>query len=176
VFLRKAGTIILGTSLVLWALLNLPMRDSETAHLSPTDATAFVMDHSYAADVGRAIEPVFQPLGFDWRTDVAMLGSLSAREVFVSALGQLSAVTNPDNPRAALATMTDAHGRKVFTAPTVIALMVYFMFALQCMSTIAVMYRETNSWRWPAFAFTYMFVLAWVMAFTARSITICLAT
>jgi ferrous iron transport protein B len=176
VFLRKAGTIILGTSLVLWALLNLPMRGSETAHLSPTDTTAFVMDHSYAADIGRAIEPVFQPLGFDWRTDVALLGSLSAREVFVATLGQVSAVTNPDNPREALATMTDANGHKVFTAPTVIALMVYFMFALQCMSTIAVMRRETNSWRWPAFAFTYMFVLAWVLAFTARSIAMGLVT
>jgi ferrous iron transport protein B len=172
VFLRKAGTIILGTSLVLWALLNLPMRGAETAHLSPADATTFVMDHSYAADLGRAIEPVFQPLGFDWRTDVALLGSLSAREVFVSTLGQVSAVTNPDNPREALATMTDDSGHKVFTAPTVIALMVYFMFALQCMSTIAVMRRETNSWRWPAFAFSYMFVLAWVMAFAARSIAV----
>jgi ferrous iron transport protein B len=174
-FLRKAGTIILGTSLVLWALLNLPMRDSETTHLSPADATAFVMDHSYAADIGRAIEPVFQPLGFDWRTDVALLGSLSAREVFVSTLGQLSAATNPNNPAEALATMTDDHGRKVFTAPTVIALMMYFMFALQCMSTIAVMRRETNSWRWPAFAFSYMFVLAWVVAFAARSIAMVLA-
>jgi ferrous iron transport protein B len=170
VFLRKAGTIILGTSLVLWALLNLPMRGSETAHLSPTDAAAFVMDHSYAGNIGRAIEPVFQPLGFDWRTDVALVGSLSAREVFVSTLGQVSAVTNPDNPREALATMTNDHGHKVFNAPTVIALMVYFMFALQCMSTIAVMRRETNSWRWPALAFSYMFVLAWVMAFAARSI------
>jgi ferrous iron transport protein B len=175
VFLRKAGTIILGTSLVLWALLNLPLRGSETAHLSPTDATAFVMDHSYAADVGRAIEPVFQPLGFDWRTDVALLGSLSAREVFVSTLGQVSAVTNPDDPGKALAAITDDHGHKVFTAPTVIALMVYFMFALQCMSTIAVMRRETNSWRWPAFAFSYMFILAWMMAFAARAIAIGLA-
>jgi ferrous iron transport protein B len=170
VFLRKAGTIILGTSLVLWALLNLPMR--ETAHLSPTDATAYVMEHSYAADVGRTIEPVFQPLGFDWRTDVALVGSLSAREVFVSTLGQVSAATNPDNPREALANMTDDHGHKVFSAPTVIALMVYFMFALQCMSTIAVMRRETNSWRWPAFAFSYLFALAWVMAFAARSIAL----
>ena len=134
-FLRKAGTIILGTSLVLWALLNLPLREAETRGLSPTDAGAYVMNHSYAADVGRAIEPVFRPLGFDWRTDVALVGSLSAREVFVSTLGQVSAATDPANPRQALATMTDDHGHRVFTAPTVIALMTYFMFALQCMST-----------------------------------------
>ncbi len=172
VFLRKAGTIILGTSLVLWALLNLPLREAETRGLSRTDSTAYVMNHSYAADVGRAIAPVFQPLGFDWRTDVALVGSLSAREVFVSTLGQVAAAENPANPRSALATMTDDHGHRVFTAPTVIALMTYFMFALQCMSTIAVMRRETNSWRWPAFAFSYMFALAWVMAFAARSIAV----
>ncbi len=172
VFLRKAGTIILGTSLVLWALLNLPLREAETRSLPPVETGAYVMNHSYAADVGKAIAPVFAPLGFDWRTDVALVGSLSAREVFVSTLGQVSAATNPANPRQALATMTDDHGHRVFTAPTVIALMTYFMFALQCMSTIAVMRRETNSWRWPAFAFSYMFVLAWVMAFAARTIAI----
>jgi ferrous iron transport protein B len=172
VFLRKAGTIILGTSLVLWALLNLPLREAETNGLSPADAGAYVMNHSYAADVGKAIEPVFTPLGFDWRTDVALVGSLSAREVFVSTLGQVSAATDPANPRQALAAMTDEQGHRVFTAPTVIALMTYFMFALQCMSTVAVMRRETNSWRWPAFAFSYMFVLAWVMALAARTIAI----
>jgi ferrous iron transport protein B len=171
-FLRKAGTIILGTSLVLWALLNLPAREAETTGLSPTDATAYVMNHSYAADIGKAVEPMFAPLGFDWRTDIALVGSLSAREVFVSTLGQVSAATNPEDPQRALAAMTDDHGRRVFTAPTVIALLTYFMFALQCMSTIAVMRRETNSWRWPAFAFGYMFVLAWAMAFVARSIAI----
>ncbi|BBY05261.1 ferrous iron transporter B [Mycobacterium noviomagense] len=171
-FLRKAGTIILAVSLVLWALLNLPTRDAETAHMSPTDATAYVMSHSYAADVGKAIEPVFKPLGFDWHIDIALVGALSAREVFVSTLGQVSAATNPADPGEALATMTDDHGHKVFTGPTVIALLVYFMFALQCMSTVVVMRRETNSWRWPGLAFGYMFVLAWVMAFAARSIAV----
>jgi ferrous iron transport protein B len=172
VFLRKAGTIILATSLVLWALLNLPIRETQTRELSATDATAYVMNHSYAADVGRAVAPVFAPLGFDWRTDIALVGSLSAREVFVSTLGQVSAAQNPEHPRAALASLTDEHGHRVFTAPTVIALMTYFVFALQCMSTIAVMRRETNSWRWPGFAFSYMFVLAWVMAFAARMIAV----
>jgi ferrous iron transport protein B len=171
-FLRKAGTIILGTSLVLWVLLNLPARQAETAHMSATETTSFVMDHSYAADVGKAIGPVFKPLGFDWRLNVALLGSTSAREVFVSTLGQVSAAANPDDPHEALVTMTDDDGHKVFTTPTVIALMAYFVFALQCMSTVAVMRRETNSWRWPAFAWSYMFVLAWVMAFAARSVAI----
>jgi ferrous iron transport protein B len=172
VFLRKAGTIILGTSLVLWVLLSLPAREAETAHMSATAATSFVMDHSYAADVGKAIGPVFKPLGFDWHVNVALLGSFSAREVFVSTLGQVSAATNPEDPLEALFAMTDDDGHKVFTAPTVIALMAYFVYALQCMSTVAVMRRETNSWRWPAFAWCYMFVLAWAAAFAARSIAI----
>jgi len=172
VFLRKAGTIILAVSLALWALLNLPARSAETAGMSATDATAYVMDHSYAADVGKAVEPVFRPLGFDWRIDVALVGSLSAREVFVSTLGQISAATDPEKPGDALTALTDDHGKKVFTAPTVIALLAYFMFALQCMSTIVVMHRETNSWRWPALAFTYLFALAWLMAFAARSVAL----
>lgn len=172
IFLRKAGTVILATSLVLWALMNLPARESETAQLTPAEANTYVLDHSYAAGIGRAIEPVFAPLGFDWRTDVALVGSLAAREVFVSTLGQVSAATNPTAPHQTLASLTDEQGRRVFTAPTVIALLVYFMFALQCMSTVAVMRRETNSWRWPAFAFGYMFVLAWLMAFAARMIAI----
>ncbi|UMB67565.1 ferrous iron transporter B [Mycobacterium paraterrae] len=176
VFLRKAGTIILATSLVLWALLNLPVREAQTRGMSTTDATAYVMNHSFAADVGRAVEPVFAPLGFDWRTDIALVGSLSAREVFVSTLGQVAAATDPESPQDALAALTDDHGDRIFTAPTVIALMVYFMFALQCMSTIAVMRRETNTWRWPAFAFSYMFVLAWTMAFAARWVATGLGT
>lgn len=171
-FLRKAGTIILGTSLLLWVLLNLPAREDETAQMAPPQAAAYVIDHSYAADLGKAVAPVFAPLGFDWRTNIALLGSLSAREVFVSTLGQVAAATNPDDPREALATMTDDAGHRVFTAPTVIALLAYFVYALQCMSTVAVMRRETNSWRWPAVAFSYMFVLAWTMAFTARAIAI----
>jgi ferrous iron transport protein B len=175
-FLRKAGTIILATSVVLWALLNLPTRHAETAGLPATRATAYVMDHSYAADVGKAIEPLFEPLGFDWHINVALLGSMSAREVFVSTLGQVAAATNLANPHDALAAMTDDHGHRVFTAATVIALLAYFMFALQCMSTVAVMRRETNSWRWPAFSFGYMFALAWIMAFVARWIAIAACT
>ncbi|HEV7582213.1 MAG TPA: ferrous iron transporter B, partial [Mycobacterium sp.] len=171
-FLRKAGTIILGTSIVLWVLLNLPPREADTAKMSPTEATAYVMDHSWAADVGKAIGPVFKPLGFDWHVNIALLGSMSAREVFVSTLGQVAAAESPDDPHEALVSLTDDDGHKVFTAPTVIALMAYFVFALQCMSTVAVMRRETNSWRWPAFAWSYMFVLAWGMAFAARSVAI----
>ncbi len=174
-FLRKVARVIFVTTMLLWVLLNFPVRSAETAGLSPAAATAYTVEHSYGAQVGRALEPVFAPLGFDWRIDVGLLGSLSAREVFVSTLGQVSAAESPDDPRRALEQATYDHGpregERVFTAPTVAALLVFFVYALQCMSTIATMRRETNSWRWPAVAVGYMFVLAWTLAFAARHLT-----
>ncbi|MGN6131555.1 MAG: ferrous iron transporter B [Nocardioidaceae bacterium] len=175
-FLRKVAKIIFATTLVLWVLLNFPVRSAETADLPPAAATSYTVEHSYGAQIGRAIEPVFAPLGFDWRIDVGILGSLSAREVFVSTLGQVSSAENPDNPHQALERATYDHGpregQRVFTAATVAALLVFFVYALQCMSTVAVMRRETNSWRWPATALGYMFVLAWTLAFAARHLTL----
>ena len=141
---------------------------------SDAAVSAYTLDQSYAADVGRFVEPVFAPLGFDWRIDVGVVASLSAREVFVATLGQVAAAENPEDPAAALAQMTVTDGPRagepLFTPPTIAALLVFFLYALQCTSTIGVMRRETGSWKWPAIAFGYMFVLAWVMAFAARSV------
>ncbi len=178
-FLAKVGRIILVVTLVLWLLLNLPARSP--AHLAAAGvdsqdraaASSYVLDHSYAAAVGRAVEPVFAPLGFDWRIDIGIVASLSAREVFVATLGQVAAADNPDSPRATLERMrTDVggHDRPLFDAPTIAALLTFFLFALQCMSTIAVMRRETGTWRWPGIAFGYMFVLAWGMAFVVHAV------
>ena len=118
--------------------------------------------------------PVFEPLGFDWRINVGILASLSAREVFVATLGQVAAATDPEAPTAALSTMTRSEGEnagaRLFDAPTTAALLVFFLYALQCMSTVGVLRRETGTWRWPAIAFTYMFVLAWTMAFLTRHV------
>ena len=179
-FLRKVTSIILGTTIVLWALLNLPMRsesDLTAAGVDPTDNTAvsaYVIDHSYAAAAGRAVEPVFAPLGFDWRINIGIISSLAAREVFVATIGQVAAAENPEEPTAALRAMTvqdgPEAGRKLFDAPTIAALLVFFMYALQCMSTVAVLRRESGSWKWPAIAFTYMFTLAWLMAFATRTV------
>ena len=183
-FLRKVTTIILATTVVLWALLNLPLRgDAEmaAAGVDTTDDTAvsaYIVDHSYAASVGKAVEPVFEPLGFDWRINIGILSSLAAREVFVATLGQVAAATDPEEPAAALREMRVQHGpgnpdgagRTLFDAPTIAALLVFFMYALQCMSTIGVMRRESGSWKWPLLAFSYMFVLAWVLALAARTI------
>jgi ferrous iron transport protein B len=175
-FVRKTGTIILAASIVLWALMTFPTRDAETVGMSDTEASSYVLDHSYAATVGKTVEPVFEPLGFDWRVDVGLVGAMAAREVFVATPGQVAAPEDPENPADALADLTwtsgDRTGEPVFTAPTIVALMVYFVYAMQCISTLAVLRRESNSWRWPAIAFVGFGALAWVMAWLARAITI----
>ena len=177
-FLRKVGKIILVTTVVLWLLLNLPARSATELTAAGVDAndttavTAYVVDHSYAAAAGRFVEPVFQPLGFDWRINVGVLASLSAREVFVATLGQVAAAEDPADPSTALQQMTVEDGPRagepLFTAPVLAALLVFFLYALQCMSTVGALRRESGSWRWPAIAFGYMFVVAWGMAFLAR--------
>lgn len=179
-FLVKCGKIIATTSVVLWVLLNFPIQSQaslQAAHVEagdPAAVTAYTVDHSVAADVGKAIEPVFRPLGFDWRINIGIVGSLSARETFVATLGQVSAAEDPEDPGAALSHMTYQDGphtgQKVFTAPTVAALMLFFCYALQCMSTVAIMRRETGTWKWPGIAFGYMLVVAWVMAFLAHTL------
>ncbi len=170
-FLRKAGTIILGTSMLLWILLNVP---SVTAppEFNEQQAASYQLEHSVAGSIGRAVEPVFKPLGFNWEINIALIASLSAREVFVSTLGQIEAAQSDDESSIseALVSATNPDGSPVYPPGTVAALLVFFVFALQCMSTIAVMRRETNSRRWPLFAFSYMFALAWVGGFFANTI------
>ncbi len=174
-FLRKAGTIITGTAIVLWVLLNIPVVTPPLG-LSEPEQASYQMENSIAGNVGKAIEPVFKPLGFNWQIDVALISSLAAREVFVSTLGQISAATSDDDLTTTLQTETyPGTNDKVYTPGTVAAILVFFVFALQCMSTIAVMRRETNSWRWPAFAFGYMFALAWIGGFIAYTLTTAIA-
>ena len=171
-FVRRAGTIILVASVVLWMLLTFP-RSTPLPDLDPQAAAAYSLEHSAAGRVGKAIEPVIAPLGFDWKIGVGQLASLAAREVFVSTLAQIYATEDPDaSLREAIRTDVNPQtGLRVFTPPTVAALLVFFVFALQCTSTIATMARETNSWRWPAFAFGYMLVLAYGFAWLARTVT-----
>jgi ferrous iron transport protein B len=179
-FLSKVGRIILLVTVGLWLLLSLPMHSDaqlRSAGVDPADRTAvsaYEIDHSYAADIGHAIEPVFEPLGFDWRINIGVLGSLSAREVFVATLGQVAAAQDAEQPAEALTHMTYTdgphQGQKLFTPATTAALLVFFLYALQCMSTIGVMRRETGSWKWPTIAFGYMFVLAWGMAFLTHTV------
>jgi len=183
-FLHKAGTIIMLTTIVIWALTTFPMRSNAElakAGIDPSNdvaVAAYTMDHSIAGSIGKAVEPVFEPLGFDWRIDVSLIGSLAAREVSVSTLGQMASATDPEDDvdvSHQLDHWTWTHGpnkgNKVFTPATIVALILFFAYALQCMSTVAIMKRETGGWKWPAVAFGYMFVLAWVMAFIGRLVT-----
>lgn len=179
-FVRKVTTIILATTIILWAALNLPVHSAADMSAAGVDTgddvavSSYVIDNSYAAGLGRAVQPVFEPLGFDWRINVGIVASLSAREVFVATMGQIAAAEEPEEPAAALAAMTVSDGPRagepLFTAPTVAALLMFFVYALQCMSTVGVMWRETGSWRWPAIAFVSMFALAWLMALLARTV------
>lgn len=177
-FLKKMSTVILGATVVMWLLLSLPMPSAQRltdAGVDPADSAAvatYTLEHSAAATVGKAIEPVFEPLGFDWRINIGIISSLTARETFVSTMGQVAAASDPADPGTALARMTVDHGPRagqpLFTAPVVASLMVFFMLALQCMATMAVMRRETGTWKWPLIAWGYMFALAWVVAFLTR--------
>lgn len=169
-FLRKAGTIILATSIALWVLLHVPTVTPPENYPSQ-DVASYQLEHSIAGTIGRAVEPVFAPLGFNWQVNVAVIASLSAREVFVSTLGQIASAEDPDSEASVgerLQQQTNAEGDPLYPPGTVAAILVFFVFALACMSTVAVMRRETNSWRWPAIAFGYMFALAWLGGVTAN--------
>jgi ferrous iron transport protein B len=170
-FLRRAGTIILGVSVALWVLLNVP-RVEAPAGLDPASARRFALEHSLAGTAGRAIEPLIAPLGFDWKIGVGLLASLAAREVIVSTLAQIYAATDEESGlrEAIRADVDPRSGRRVFEPATVAALLVFFVFALQCLSTIAVMRRETNSWRWPAFAFGYLLCIAYAASFATHAL------
>ena len=120
--------------------------------------------------LGHAIEPVIDPLGFDWRVGVGILGAFAAREVFVGTMGIIYSVgedadEESEDLRAKLAAAERPDGSKVFSLATVFSLLVFYIFALQCGATVAVVKRETASWRWPVFLFVYMTALAWVASF-----------
>jgi ferrous iron transport protein B len=170
-FLRRAGTIILAVSVAMWALLTFP-RAEPPPELSPEEAGRFALEHSLAGRAGHAIEPLIEPRGFDWKIGVGLFSSLAAREVIVATLAQIYAASEEATSlREAVRRDVDPRtGRPVFTPAAVAALLVFFVFALQCMSTLAVLRRETNSWRWPAFAFTYLLVIAYGASFITHRI------
>jgi ferrous iron transport protein B len=145
VFLRRAGTVILLVAIVLWILAHLPL-----THGNMPD-----IEHSFAGMIGKAVEPVIKPLGFNWKIGIGLITSLAAREVIVGTLGTIYGIEqqNTHGLQAAL--------RGDLSPAGALSLLVFFAFALQCFSTIAVVKRETGGWRWPIFQFSYMLVLAY---------------
>ena len=125
--------------------------------------------NSYAGRLGRWIEPVIAPLGFDWKIGIGVVGAFAAREVFVSTMGVVFGVGEvEDDTRSLREKMwadTWPDGRRVFTPLVCLSLMVFFALACQCFSTLAVVRRETGNWLWPGFMFAYMTTLAWVASF-----------
>jgi ferrous iron transport protein B len=221
-FLRRAGTVILGINILLWFLATYPksatiekefetkriaiaraVSDEALAHakielaksldpkassvaststnsLTDWDAQSRELEkqeagaklrHSFAGMIGRAIEPIIAPLGFDWKMGIGIVGSFAAREVFVSTMSTVYNVGS-DNSGSGTSSLTKtlreqkhADGTPVYTALTAVTLMVFYVFALQCVSTVAIVRRETNSWKWPIFQWVYMGILAWGFAF-----------
>jgi ferrous iron transport protein B len=168
-FLRRAGTIILLASVALWLLLTFPQVEPPP-EIPDSERAGYALERSAAGRIGKAMEPIVEPLGFDWKIGVGLVASLAAREVIVSTLAQIYAASDEESSlRSSI--RADRHpetGAPIFDPPTVAALLVFFVFALQCTSTLAIMARETNSWRWPAFAFGYMLALAYGFAFLAH--------
>jgi ferrous iron transport protein B len=153
IFMRRAGTVILLVTVVLWVLLHVPF-----AHGQPVP-----MESSVAGTIGRTLEPVIKPLGFNWKIGVGLIASLAAREVIVGTLGEIYGMDPKTNSMGLQQAL-----RGDLTPGGAFALLVFFAFAMQCISTIAVVRRETGGWKWPAFQFTYMSVVAYVGAFIAR--------
>jgi ferrous iron transport protein B len=178
-FLRDVGTVILAVSAVLWALLTVPMpggshasadvtTTAQVAPAQPVQPVQPAIERSIAAHVGQAIEPITRPLGFDWRIDVGLIGSLGARELMVSTLGVIFGIENAgDDPAPLSQRMREAKkadGSPAYSTRTAVALLVFFVFACQCMSTVAAIRRETKTWRWPVFVLAYTYVVAYVAA------------
>jgi ferrous iron transport protein B len=168
VFVREAGTVILACTIALWVLLSFPRAPQPTAPTSVPLQTV-VLEHSWGGRLGQAIEPVLRPLGFDWKIGVGIIGAFAAREVFVSTMGIIYGVGDVNAQatplRERIRAERRADGTPMYTPLVGLSLMIFFALACQCMSTLAVTRRETRSWLWPAFMFTYMTALAWSTSF-----------
>ena len=199
IFLTRAGTIIFTVAVIIWALAYFPrpqaIVDSYSEQRAVAETTlqnaplaqrietlnqqeaAELLESSLLGRSGKFVAPVFAPLGWDWKVSAAVIGGFPAREVVVAILGTIYAVG--DENESALATRLreakHADGSPIFSLPMVIGLLIFYAFALQCVATIAVMYRETNGWRWPVFAWTYMTGLGYVTAMLVYQIGIRLA-
>ncbi|MDF1797807.1 MAG: nucleoside recognition domain-containing protein, partial [Planctomycetota bacterium] len=192
-FVRDAGGVILVCSLAMWVLLTFPREpvlerdfDAERIELVATlegpelEAASSALDEehqgavlaaSYGGRLGHAIEPVIEPLGFDWRMGVGLVGAFAAREVFVSTMGVVYGLGEEQDEesgmlRDRLRAERRPDGTPAYSPLVCLSLLVFFALACQCMTTLAVVYRESGGWRWPVFLFFYTLALAWGASFT----------
>jgi ferrous iron transport protein B len=202
VFIQRAGTVILGINILLWFLATYPkgseiekqfearkaaVQASTTPSATPGEGeklraaalqelakeeAGLKLRHSFAGRLGRAIEPIIAPLGFDWRIGIGIVTSFAAREVFVSTMSTVYNVGQSDSAGESISSLAKIFreqkrpdGSLMYTPLLGVTLMIFYVFALQCVSTVAIVRRETNSWRWPLFQWVYMGLLAWGFAF-----------
>jgi len=185
-FVFEAGKVIVAISIILWVLASygpgnrFAVIDQQFAnpsytqqfspqHLANLKASAR-LENSYAGVLGKSIEPVIKPLGFDWKIGIALITSFAAREVFVGTMATLYSAQGDGSRTASVRDkMAEARnpntGELVFTLPVAFSLMIFYAYAMQCMSTLAVVYRETKSWKWPLIQLVYMTAMAYVASF-----------
>jgi ferrous iron transport protein B len=185
IFVTDAGRVIIVISMILWALSSFgpPNRMklikeeyTQKVRLAPANASALnkeknanLLEHSYAGILGRTIEPAIKPLGYDWKIGIALITSFAAREVFIGTMATLYSVeggksADQQTLRQRMDSAKRADGTKVYTVATGISLMIFYAFAMQCMSTLAIVRRETKSWKWPLIQLIYMTGLAYVLS------------
>jgi ferrous iron transport protein B len=168
IFLKRAGSVIFVVAILVWTLAYFPRMDTDqyasstvvgNTSESANSMAALQMEQSWLGRIGRRIEPVFKPLGWDWRVSSAVVAGFPAREVIVAVMGTIYAVGSDADEQSLSEKLRSAKwpdGRLVFTLPMVLGLLVFYAWCLQCAATLATIRRETNSWRWPVFAWTYM--------------------
>lgn len=178
VFITEAGKIIVAISIVLWFLASFPKvgnAEYEAEARNAETIESYQLRHSFAGTFGKFIEPAIEPLGFDWKIGISLLTSFAAREVMVGTLNTIYSIEESDGENSSLKEklindINPETGKPVFTVATAVSLMIFFALAMQCMSTIAIVKRETNSWKWPTAMFLYMTTLAYLCSFIAFQI------
>lgn len=160
VFLRRAGTIIFSAMIVLWVLASFPA--------PPEGATDPAITYSFAGRIGGVLEMLFAPIGFTWEIAVALIPGMAAREVAIAALGTIYALSGSEEAVAQSLVVTL---QSAWSLPTALSFLTWYVFAPQCLSTLAITRRETNSWRWPSFMFAYLFILAYAASWAVYEIS-----
>lgn len=176
IFVTQAGKVIMVISIILWFLASYGPGESmklAEQQAGPTSIASKKLEASYAGHLGRLIEPVIQPLGFDWKIGIALITSFAAREVFVGTVSTLYSIGDDSNQTVISRLRNEINpetGQPSFTTPVAVSLLIFYVFAMQCMSTFAVVKRETKSWKWPVVQTAYMTALAYLGSWTAYQV------